>query len=114
MDGGSRSPEETRLRLMLIDGGLPRPRTRVFVEEDSYNFATMDDTPWGVAIGLGWVQAKVGVEWAAHRRALIADIDFRELLQQKGWLLIEVTHLDTRAYTIRRCTDALRQRWRRS
>ncbi|MGB3355114.1 MAG: hypothetical protein WBB00_20390 [Mycobacterium sp.] len=113
MDGGSRSPEETRLRLMLIDGGLPRPRTSIFVEDDSYNFATMDDQPWGVAIGMGWVDAKVGVEWAAHRRALRADIDFKKLLQQKGWLLIEVTHLDTRGSTIRRCKDALRQRWGR-
>ena len=110
MDGGSLSPEETRLRLMLIDGGLPRPSTRILVEEDGYNFITMDDTPWGEIISMGWPDAKVGVEWAAHRRVLHADIDFRELLQQKGWLLIEVTHLDTRAHTIRRCKDALRQR----
>jgi hypothetical protein len=27
MDGGARSPQETSLRLLLIDAGLPRPRT---------------------------------------------------------------------------------------
>lgn len=113
MDGGSRSPEETRLRLMLIDGGLPRPRTSIFVEDDFWTAFTPDET-WGVTIGMGWVDAKVGVEWAERRRSLVQDVAFRNLLQQKGWLLIEVTHLDTRAYTIRRCEAALRQRRRRS
>lgn len=113
MDGGSRSSEETRLRLELIDRGLPRPSTSIVVDDDSRNSVTVDDETWGVVIGMGWPEAKVGVEWAAHRRAFIQDVQFRNLLQKKGWLLIEVTTLDSRAYTIRRCRDALRRRWGR-
>ena len=33
MDGGAQSPKETWLRLVLIDGGLPRPRTQIRVSD---------------------------------------------------------------------------------
>jgi hypothetical protein len=32
MDGGSESPQETRTRLVLVDSGLPRPRTQIVVD----------------------------------------------------------------------------------
>jgi alkylation response protein AidB-like acyl-CoA dehydrogenase len=38
MDGGAQSPQETRLRLVLIDDGLPSPRTQIMVAEHSRRF----------------------------------------------------------------------------
>lgn len=109
MDGGSRSKEETLLRLMLIDSYLPPPSTSIFVEDDFWNTITGEET-WGFAVGIGWPYAKVGVEWAPHRRGLVQDVQFRELLREKGWVLIEVLPQDTRKYTINRCEEALRRR----
>src|ERR1700754_3819553 len=40
-DGGSQSPQETRLRLILIDDGLPPPRTQIMVT-DGKNQAFID------------------------------------------------------------------------
>lgn len=101
MDGGSRSPEETRLRMALIDGGLPRPSTSIVV----------GDGQWDTRIGLGWADAKVAVEWAEHRRNLVNDVWFRDLLRGQDWLLIEAMPQDPLGYTIRRCYRALRSRW---
>ncbi|WP_159232287.1 hypothetical protein [Mycolicibacterium vanbaalenii] len=111
MDGGSRSKEETLLRLTLMDSYLPPPSTSIFVEDDFWNAITGEET-WGVVVALGWPDAKVGVEWAAHRRSLVPDVQFRELLRQKGWVLIEVMPQHTRAHTINRCWEALRRRGR--
>ena len=36
MDGGARSPRETRVRLLLIDAGLRRPRTKIRVRDDQW------------------------------------------------------------------------------
>ena len=33
MNGGAQSPRETWLRLLLIDGGLPKPRTQIRVSD---------------------------------------------------------------------------------
>src|SRR5690348_11500535 len=33
MDGGAQPPKETWLRLVLVDGGLPRPRTQIRVSD---------------------------------------------------------------------------------
>lgn len=41
MDGGAQSPQETRIRLILIDDGLPAPRTQVLVT-DGYQEAYLD------------------------------------------------------------------------
>lgn len=111
MDGGSRSKEETLVRLALIDGGLPRPSTSIIVEDDVWNAITVDET-CGFTIGLGWADAKVAVEWAEHRRGLVQDVRARDLLHRKGWVLIEVMPQDSRAYTINRCREALRRRGR--
>ena len=59
VDGGSESPYETKTRLVLIGGGLPRPQTQIEVLTD-----------WGTVlarIDMGWEEWKVGVEFdGAH------------------------------------------------
>ena len=54
-DGGAESPYETKTRLVLIGGGLPRPHTQIEVLND-----------WGAVmarIDMGWEEWKVGVEF---------------------------------------------------
>lgn len=48
-DAGAESPKETRTRLVLIDGGLPRPQTQIRVDE------------W--RIDMGYREFKVGIEY---------------------------------------------------
>ena len=55
VDGGAESPYETKTRLVLLSGGLPRPPTQIEVRNE-----------WGVAIAridMGWEEWKVGVEF---------------------------------------------------
>ncbi len=82
MDGGAESPQETRTRLVLLDAGLPRPRTQIVVDD------------W--RIDLGYEEFKVGVEYDGmhhwtdprqHRR----DIDRLAELLARGWLIIRVS-----------------------
>ncbi|KWX68548.1 hypothetical protein [Mycobacterium sp. NAZ190054] len=100
MDGGSRSPEETRVRLWLIDAGLPHPQTSIPVA----------DHRWESTVGIGWRDARVGVQWAEHRPNLTSDILFRDLLSRLGWQLIEVAPLHGPWNVVGRCRDALRRR----
>jgi hypothetical protein len=72
MDRGAESPQETRTRLVLVDAGLPRPRTQIVPCDDFGEvFARID---------MGYEDFKVGIEYdgAQHwtdpaRRAF--DID---------------------------------------
>jgi very-short-patch-repair endonuclease len=81
-DGGAESPQETRTRLVLVDAGLPRPRTQIVVDE------------W--RIDMGYEEFKVGVEYDGvqhwtdprqHQR----DIDRHAELLARGWLIVRVS-----------------------
>jgi very-short-patch-repair endonuclease len=82
MDGGSESPQETRTRLVLIDAGLPRPRTQICVGR------------W--RIDMGYDDFKVGIEydgvqhWDDPRRRAM-DIDKQAELAALGWVIIRVS-----------------------
>lgn len=82
MDGGAESPQETRTRLVLVDAGLPPPRTQIVVDD------------WRV--DMGWEEFKVGIEYDGthhwtdprqHRR----DIDRLAELLARGWLIVRVS-----------------------
>lgn len=87
-DGGAESPYETRTRLVLLGGGLPRPQTQIEVPNS-----------WGAVfarIDMGWEEWKVGVEFdgAQHwtdpaRRTW--DIDRLAELNARGWAIIRVS-----------------------
>lgn len=87
-DAGSESPYETRTRLVLVGGGLPRPQTQIEVLSQ-----------WGAVIAridTGWEEWKVGVEFdgAQHwtdpaQRAW--DIDRLAELEARGWAIIRVS-----------------------
>lgn len=87
-DGGAESPQETRLRLVLVRAGLPRPVTQIpFCDS------------WGRVIrriDLGWPQWKVGVEYdGAHHWTDPAqhagDIDRLEFFADLGWRMVRVS-----------------------
>ncbi|MFI7609693.1 endonuclease domain-containing protein [Nonomuraea terrae] len=85
-DPGAASPQESRLRVILIDGGLPRPTTQIRVDLDGGRCAYLD---------LGWEEFKVAVEYDGRRHHtspadLRRDADRREELRRRGWRVIAV------------------------
>ena len=87
MDGGAQSPKETWLRLLLIDGGLPAPKTQIMVHNgDFYPLAYLD---------LGWEEFMVAVEYDGDhhridRRQYVKDIGRLKMLENRGWIVIRV------------------------
>jgi len=87
IDAGAESPQETRTRLVLIAGGLPRPQTQIVVRNE-WN--------WVLArIDLGWEEWLVGVEYDGPQhwtdpRVRANDIDRTAELERRGWRLIRV------------------------
>lgn len=89
MDNGAESPQETRTRLLLIDAGLPRPRTQIVVYG---NFAGRRY----VKVDMGYEEFKVGVEYDGEQhwddpRQYAYDIDRHAELLARGWLIIRVS-----------------------
>jgi hypothetical protein len=88
MDGGAESPQETRTRLVLMFGGLPRPRTQIWVRNEfDYPFARVD---------MGYEEWLVGVEFdgAQHwtdPKQRTRDIDRYAKLQELGWRIVRVS-----------------------
>ena len=103
MDGGSQSPKETWLRLLLIGAGYPRPRTQIPVaDEFGREFAYLD---------MGWEDAMIAVEYDGdqHRtdRARYAwDVKRLRLLDELGWLHVKVISEDRPAEILRRVGQA--------
>ncbi|MCV7278752.1 DUF559 domain-containing protein [Mycolicibacterium flavescens] len=82
MDTGAESPQETRTRLVLIEGGLPRPQTQICVDI------------W--RIDMGYEEFKVGVEYDGAQHwtdpfIRAKDIERQAQLQARGWLIIRVS-----------------------
>lgn len=88
IDAGAESPQETRTRLVLMRGGLPRPQTQIEVRN-----------VWGAVlarIDMGWEEWLVGVEYdgAQHwldPRIRADDIDRTAELERRGWRLVRVS-----------------------
>lgn len=84
VDGGAESPQETRLRLIVVRGGLPRPTTQIVFRD------------LRIRVDMGWPEWKVAVEYdGAHhwtdRRQRSWDIDRIALLEEAGWVVIRVS-----------------------
>lgn len=109
-DPGAESPQETRLRLVLIRGGLPRPVTQIAVTNE-----------WGRVvrrIDMGWPEAMVGVEYDGEQHFANADdyakdIERLEFLAEKGWHIVRVSAAQLRyrrAEVVTRARTALTRR----
>lgn len=87
VDAGAESPQETRTRLVLIRGGLPRPQTQIVVRN-----------MWGAVVAridMGWEQWLVGVEYDGQQhwtdpRVRANDIERTANLERRGWRLVRV------------------------
>ena len=85
-DPGAASPRESRLRVMLMDSGLPRPATQIRVPLSADRTAYLD---------LGWKDYKVAVEYDGQRHHTSQadrrhDEARREELKRQGWRVIAI------------------------
>lgn len=90
IDGGAASPQETRLRLLYIDAGLPCPTTQVPVLKGWEPVRILD---------LGWEHFRVGSEYdgdvhRTDRRAYVKDIRLRPVVEGLGWVVDHVIKED--------------------
>lgn len=84
VDGGAESPQESRLRLILVSAGLPPPETQIEFRD------------LRIRVDMGWREWKVAVEYDgvqhwADRRQRAWDIDRIALLEGSGWVVIRVS-----------------------
>jgi len=107
VDGGAESPRESRLRLLFIDAGLPRPTTQYVVRNEFAHYVRRID--------MCWEEFKVGAEYdgAQHltdRRQYSMDIwANRELLRLK-WHVIHVIKEDSGREIVEDARTALLER----
>ena len=94
MDAGAESPQETRIRLLLVRAGFPRPETQIPVYDE-----------WGglvAVLDMGWRDPPVGVDYeGAHhwstRRDFSRGIRRHDAVTSLGWTDVRVTAEDTDA-----------------
>jgi very-short-patch-repair endonuclease len=109
MDCGAQSPKETELRLLLVDAGLPAPRTQIRVS-DGFNEAFID---------MGYDEPMVGLDYDGRqhltdRSRYVHDIGRAELIERQGWLDIRVVAEHSRRYILHRVREAFARRGYRS
>ncbi|MDX1885157.1 type IV toxin-antitoxin system AbiEi family antitoxin [Mycolicibacterium sp. 120270] len=105
MDGGAQSPGETRLRLQLIDDGLPAPRTQIRVS-DGFAEAFID---------MGYDDPEVGLDYegshhSEDRGQYVYDIGRADLIDREGWIDIRVVKEHSRRYNLHRVREAFARR----
>jgi hypothetical protein len=88
VDGGAESPRETRLRLLLVGAGLPRPETQIEFRDRRGRVR--------VRVDMGWREWKVAVEYDGVQHWLDPrqrswDIERIALLEESGWTVIRVS-----------------------
>ncbi len=102
MDGGATSHHQTRLRLMVLDAGLPRPRTSILLH----------DNLWETVVSIGWEGPKVCLEHQDDlaNQTAAQRIARDELLQRLGWHQIRALREHTRRSVVLRTRAAIRRR----
>lgn len=88
VDAGAESPQETRLRLLLVGAGLPRPMTQIPVRDEAGRVRRRID--------MGWPTWKVGVEYDGEQHFTgpddyANDIVRLEYLAERGWRIVRVS-----------------------
>ena len=88
VDAGSESPQETRLRLLLVQSGLPRPMTQIPVADDRGRVRRRID--------MGYPRWMVGVEYDGEQHFdgpddYANDIIRLEFLANRGWTIVRVS-----------------------
>lgn len=85
------SPQETRLRLVVVRAGLPPPVPQ---------FRVFDDEGFVARVDLAYPELRIALEydglWHAERRAFLDDRRRLNRLVAAGWLVVHVTFDDLR------------------
>ncbi|WP_141242965.1 DUF559 domain-containing protein [Geodermatophilus obscurus] len=88
-DGLAESPQETRLRLLMVDGGLPTPVAQYVVRHEGRDVARVD---------FAWPELRIAVEydgaWHAEPGQFARDRRRLDRLQAAGWTVVFVTAAD--------------------
>ena len=84
VDGGAESPQETRLRLVIVGAGLPPPETQI-------EFRDLH-----IRVDMGWRAWKVAVEYDGvqhwtDRRQRAWDLERIAQLEAAGWVVVRVS-----------------------
>ncbi|MGY1617745.1 endonuclease domain-containing protein [Geodermatophilus sp. SYSU D00691] len=89
-DGFAESPQETRLRLLLVRAGLP----------PVVQFRVFDDDGFVARVDFAYPDLKIAVEydglWHGERAAFLADRARMNRLTAAGWVVLHVTADDLR------------------
>jgi hypothetical protein len=110
VDGGAASPQETRLRLLFIDAGLPKPTTQIPVYDEYGEFVRFLD--------MGWEDYMVGAEYdgdqhRTSRSQYVKDQRVWPKLARLGWHVVRAIKEDRDADLVRHAWDAMVSRgWR--
>jgi hypothetical protein len=104
VDGGAASPQETRLRLLFIDAGFPRPTTQIPVVDGRGRLVRPLD--------MGWEDFMVAAEYdgdqhRTNRKEYVKDIRAFPKLERLGWSVIRVIKEDRDVDIIDRAYRAL-------
>ncbi|AQA01836.1 hypothetical protein BVC93_04585 [Mycobacterium sp. MS1601] len=108
MDAGAQSPQETWLRLVLVDAGFPRPRTQIPLSHGG-RCAYLD---------MGWEEPQIALDYEGdhHRQqrpTYVRDIGRYDMIERLGWLDLRVVREHSRAFIIHRVREAAaRRRWK--
>ncbi|MCG7596569.1 endonuclease domain-containing protein [Mycobacterium sp. PSTR-4-N] len=110
VDGGAESPQETRVRLLLVRAGAPAPQTQIPIRNASGRVVRRID--------MGWRDYRVGVEYDGGHHwtdpsAHAEDICRLDFLAERGWIIVRVSarHLRQEPQAIwHRAEQALRRR----
>jgi hypothetical protein len=110
VDAGAASPRETWLRLIYIDGGLPKPTTQIPIfDVDGALLRTVD---------MGWEEFKVvseydGDQHRTDRPQYVKDMRVIPKIERLGFVVERVIKEDRPAAILRRAWDAMTSRgWR--
>ncbi|AFM16173.1 hypothetical protein Mycch_1371 [Mycolicibacterium chubuense NBB4] len=107
VDAGAESPQETYLRLMVIDHEFPPPQTQIPVY-DEYGGLVAE-------LDMGWEDMSIALDYEGDhhrttRAAFNKGIRRHDAVTELGWTDIRVTAADTEGGIIARLTTAWRQR----
>lgn len=107
VDPGAESPQETRIRLMVIRNGFPRPQTQIPVHDEHGALVAVLD--------MGWEDKKIAIDYEGdhhrvNRARFNSDIRRHELVTGLRWTDIRVTAVDTEGGIMARLWTAWHRR----
>jgi hypothetical protein len=110
VDGGAESPQETRLRLLFIDAGLPKPTTQITIYDECGRYVR--------TIDMGWEDFMVGAEYdgdqhRTNRAQYVKDQRVWPKLRELRWHVVRAIKEDRDDDLVRQAWDAMVSRgWR--